>query len=75
MNRPQEIDILSKYSGMCVAENIADLSNVTEQLDGWTAELLETDDELLLDSVSAANILVVKAIKQLKRAVSILSEE
>jgi hypothetical protein len=75
MNRPQEIDILSKYSGMCVAENITDLTNVVEQLDGWTTELLETDDELLLDSVSAANVLVIKAIKLLKRAVSILHED
>jgi hypothetical protein len=75
MNRPQEIDILSRYSGMCISENIPDLINTTEQLDGWVEELLETDDELLLDSISAANVLVIKAIKLLKRAVSILHEE
>ncbi len=75
MNRPQEIDILSRYSGMCIAECIPELSNAKEQLDCWTNELLETDDELLLDSISAANLLITKAIKQLKRAVSILQEE
>jgi hypothetical protein len=75
MNRPQEIDILTRYSGYLISTMTDELSTVAEQLDSWTEELLQTDDDLLLDGVSAANVLLIKAIKQLKRAASILREE
>jgi hypothetical protein len=75
MNRPQEIDILTRYSGDFISTMAEELNTVAEQLDCWTEELLQTDDDLLLDGVSAANVLLIKAIKQLKRAASILREE
>jgi hypothetical protein len=75
MNRPQEIDILTRYSGDFISTMTDELNTVAEQLDCWTEELLQTDDDLLLDGVSAANVLLIKAIKQLKRAASILREE
>lgn len=75
MNRPQEIDIMSRYTSDRISEITGELSTMEESLSGWTDELLETDDELLLDSISAAHILVIKAIKQLIRAAAVLHED
>jgi hypothetical protein len=72
MNRPQEIDILSRYSSDFISKINRDLSTLAEQIEEWTNELLATDDDLLLDSISAANIRVTSAISQLEKAAILL---
>lgn len=75
MNRADEIEVLSRYSAIYVTNIVHQLTELKSQIDGWTIEVLETNDDLLLDRLSSTQMLMHHLIKDLSTVGSILRDD